>query len=89
MIGGVAQVDLMDRVEALFNRFGADAVHEIERELILLGFVQKGADPAVIAMEHSETGLFLEIDLDGDGRVHGYDLIPRRERGQKQERYRR
>jgi hypothetical protein len=89
MIGGVAQVDLMDRVEALFNRFGADEVHEIERELILLGFVQQGADPAVIAMEHSETGLFLEIDLDEEGRVHGYDLVPPEERGRKQERYRR
>jgi hypothetical protein len=89
MDGSVIQVDLMDRVEALFNRFRADEVHAIERELIQLGFVQKGGDPAVIAMEHPDTGLFLEIDLDEDGLVHGYDLIPPEERERKQEKYRR
>jgi len=82
------QVALMERVEDLFNLNDADQVREIERKLTEYGFVQKGADPAVLAMEHAGLELFIEIELDEDGRVHAYTLLPFDERAKKQERFR-
>ncbi|KQC05325.1 MAG: hypothetical protein APR53_08045 [Methanoculleus sp. SDB] len=88
MVDKEMQIALMEQVEDLFDLIEAGDVNEIERNLADLGFVQKGADPAVIAMEHPECELFIEIGIDEDGRVHGYELLPFAELVKKQEKFR-
>jgi hypothetical protein len=88
MVDKETQVALMDRVEELFNLNEADQLREIERKLTEFGFVQEGADPATLAMVHAALELFIEIGIDEDGRVHGYELLPFEEMAKKQERFR-
>jgi hypothetical protein len=88
MVDKETQVALMDRVEELFNLNEADQLREIERKLTEFGFVQEGADPAALAMVHRPLELFIEIGIDEEGRVHGYELLPFEERAKKQERFR-
>jgi hypothetical protein len=88
MVDKETQVALMERVEELFNLNEADQLREIERKLTEFGFVQEGADPASLAMVHAALELFIEIGIDEEGRVHGYELLPFEEMAKKQERFR-
>jgi len=88
MVDKETQVALMARVEELFNLNDADQVQHIERKLIEFGFVQEGADPATLAMVHADLELFIEIEIDEEGKVHGYELLPFEEISKKQERFR-
>ncbi len=88
MVDKETQVAMMERVEELFNLNEADQLREIERKLTEFGFVQEGADPATLAMVHAALELFIEIGIDEDGRVHGYELLPFEEMAKKQERFR-
>ncbi|MBN1195351.1 MAG: hypothetical protein JXA08_08430 [Methanomicrobiaceae archaeon] len=88
MVDKELQSALMERVEDLFELNEAGEVTEIERNLSDMGFVQKGGDPAVIAMVHPDCELFIEIGIDEEGRVHGYELLPFKELTKKQEKFR-
>jgi hypothetical protein len=88
MVDKEAQVALMAQVEELFNPNSRDQLQDIERKLTEYGFVEKGADPAAVAMEHPDLELFLEIELDEEGKVHGYELLPFEDLKKKQERFR-
>jgi hypothetical protein len=88
MVDKETQVAMMERVEELFNLNEADQLREIERKLAEFGFVQEGADPAALAMVHPALELFIEIEIDGEGLVHGYELLPFEEISKKQEKFR-
>jgi hypothetical protein len=88
MVDKETQIALMERVEELFNLNDADQLRDIERKLTEFGFVQEGADPAMLAMVHAGLELFIEIEIDEDGKVHGYDLLPFEELSKKQEKFR-
>ncbi len=79
---------LMAKVEALFDSGEEADLHRIQQELADLGFVQKAGDSATIGMDHEQAALVLEIELDETGSVHGYELLPREEWEQKQEKFR-
>jgi hypothetical protein len=88
MVDQALRHDLMAKVEGIFDSGEEADLHMIQQELADLGFVQKAGDAATIRMEHEQAALVLEIELDESGSVHGYELLPREEWGQKQERFR-
>ncbi|TAJ45681.1 hypothetical protein [Methanofollis fontis] len=82
------QSGMMKTVEAILDDARNRSMENLERDLTGLGFVQIGADPAAVAMEHRGEELYLEMELDDAGVVHSYILIPFEEKKQKQERFR-
>ena len=82
------QIGMMETADSILDAAEGRALESIERDLAGLGFAEIGADPAAVAMEQREQELYLEIELDPDGRVHGYVLIPFEEKAQKQEPFR-
>jgi hypothetical protein len=88
MVDELEQARMMEKVEALFNRYGKKNIPGIEKSLKDLGFVQKDADPAVIRMERADYELGLVVELDGKGHIHGYELLPFKEWNKKQEKFR-
>ncbi|QSZ66407.1 hypothetical protein RJ40_02275 [Methanofollis aquaemaris] len=88
MVIKTLQVDVMKDAEALLDRYGGTPIRLFEDELIRMGFVQQGGDPATVAMEHTGQGLYLELSLDREGKLHSYKLVPFGELKKKQERFR-
>ncbi|MCK8519864.1 hypothetical protein [Methanoculleus sp. 7T] len=82
------RVEMMEKVEALFDAHGGKNFADISGDLREWGFVQKGGDPATVVMEHGGLHLYLEVELDDTGKVHGYALLPFEEMARKQERFR-
>jgi hypothetical protein len=60
----------------------------IEKELGDLGFIETGADPTVIAMEHQKDELYLEIWLDESRCIQSYLLITFEEKNKKLRKFR-
>jgi hypothetical protein len=60
----------------------------IEQELGDIGFVELGADPIAVAMEHRPHELYLEIGLDEGRCVHSYLLVTFEEKNKKQQKFR-
>lgn len=88
MVIKTLQVDVMKDTEALLDRYGGMPLLLFEDELVRMGFVQQGGDPATVAMEHTGQGLYLELALDVEGKLHSYTLVPFEELRRKQERVR-
>jgi hypothetical protein len=63
-------------------------LNRIEKELADLGFIQTGADPIAIGMEHQKDELYLEILLDEGRCIHSYLLIPFEEKNKKLRKFR-
>ncbi len=63
-------------------------LYRIEKDLASLGFIQTGADPIAIAMEHPKDELYLEIWLDESRCIHSYLLIPFEEKNKKLRKFR-
>lgn len=82
------RVEMMEKVEALFDRYGGKPFQEFAGVLQEWGFVQRGGDPATVVMEHADLELYLEIEQDDAGNVHGYALLPFEEIARKQEKFR-
>jgi hypothetical protein len=82
------QATVMKRAETVLERYADASMQEIELKLSELGFIQRNADPVVLVMEHPEAELFLEIEIDEDGHLHGYELLPLDELDEKQEKFR-
>lgn len=82
------QTTIMKKTEVVLERYADAGMQEIELKLSELGFIQRDADPAVMVMEHPLAELFLEIEIDEDGQLHGYELLPFDERDKKQEKFR-
>jgi hypothetical protein len=79
---------LMKRVESLFLCYDGSKPTTIVSELKKWGFVERGADPAVIILVHPELELFLEIGLTEEGTIHSYELLPFDKLNEKQGRFR-
>jgi hypothetical protein len=88
MVGQDLRVEMMEKVEALFDAHGGNPFADIAGDLGEWGFVQKGGDPVTVVMEHDDLQLYLEVELDDTGKVHGYALIPFEEIARKQEKFR-
>jgi len=82
------QLEIMKKVEELFRPGSVAGFTDIEKRLIELGFVQKGGDPTVSAFENKEAELFIDVELNEDGRIHGYELFPFDELDKRQEKFR-
>jgi hypothetical protein len=88
MVNEAQQLDVMEKVEALFDRYGGEKLLQLQGKLISMGFKQKGGDSAAVEMEHAELELQLDIGLDEEGNVHSYELLPFDEVKHKQEKFR-
>lgn len=82
------QAEMMKKVELIVEEFEQKPLSRIERQLLDLGFVQKDADPAIVLMEHHDLQLTLEIGLNEDGNIHGYEILTFEEITKKQEKFR-
>jgi len=60
----------------------------VQKELADLGFIETGADPMAIAMEHPKEELYLEIWLDESRCIHSYLLITFEEKNKKLRKFR-
>lgn len=88
MAENAKQLEVMREVEMLFQSGSIRTFADIERGLLELGFVQKGGDPAIAAFENTGAELFIDVELDEDGRIHGYELFPFDELHKRQEKFR-
>lgn len=79
---------LMQRVESLFLCYDGIKPIALVSELKKWGFVERGADPAVIILIHPKLELFLEIGLTAEGTIHSYELLPFDKLSKKQEKFR-
>lgn len=82
------QQELMKRVESLFLCYDGSKPITLVSELKKWGFVERGADPAVMVLVHPAQELFLEIGLNEEGTLHSYTLLPFDALNEKQERFR-
>lgn len=67
------QKDLVEKVNALFKLY--DDFEIISGELASLGFLRTGGNPDVTAVENTELEVYVHINLGGDGRVTGYEVL--------------
>jgi len=88
MTSEAEQTRIMAEAEDLLDRAGRARLEEIDEDLRSLGFEEHGADPAVVEMVHHSCRLFLVITLDGDGRIHGYELLPEEDWRERREKFR-
>jgi hypothetical protein len=82
------QVRTKRKTERLISGSCTLPLQSIEKELADIGFVQLGADPVTLAMEHRRDELYLEIGLDEKRCIHSYLLIPFEEKNKKQRKFR-
>lgn len=80
--------ETMKRTEELFERCKAEQFPEMERRLAELGYIQRGSDPASAEFQHKGAGLKLEVEFDGEGRIHSYELLTTEEMEDKQRKFR-
>lgn len=53
-----------------------------------LGFIEKGADPVFIVLIHPDLELYIDVVLDAEGNIHGYELLPFEALDERQEKFR-
>ena len=82
------RVEVKEKTEELFDTISCDRFADIEKELIALGFIQRGSDPASAEFEHREVGLMLDVEFNEEGDVHAYELLTAEEMDEKQRRFR-
>ena len=80
--------DTTECVESLFDCYESKTPSFLLETLKQLGFVEKGADPAFLILVHPELELYLDIGLDANGKIHGYELLPFEEMREKQRKFR-
>jgi hypothetical protein len=75
-------------VERLFTGSRNTPLTRVEKELLMLGFVETGADPVALAMENKAMELYLEIELADSRFIHSYMIVPFGEKAKKQRKFR-
>lgn len=88
MLTEVDREYVMEKTEELFDTMSCDRFVDIGKELLALGFIERGSDPASAEFEHREAGLMLDVAFDEEGDVHSYDLLTNEEVEKKQREYR-
>lgn len=82
------RTEVKEKTEALFDTMPHDRFQDIEKELLALGFIQRGSDPASAEFEHWNAGLMLDVAFDEEGAVHAYELLTFEEMDEKQREFR-
>ena len=88
MVNKGHQVRTKRKTERLISESCRVPLHHIEKDLADIGFIQLGADPVTMAMEHRRDELYLEIGLDENHCVHSYLLVTFEEKNKKQRKFR-
>ena len=82
------QLDIMKKVEKLFLPGSGTGFGRIEKGLLELGFVQKGGDPAIAVFENRDVELLIDVELNEDGKLHGYEIFPFEDLDKRQRKFR-
>ncbi len=88
MVNTGQQHRMKRHVERLFTGSCHTPLARLERELLKLGFVEKGADPVAVALENIPMELYLEIELEGARCIHSYLIVPFGEKEKKRRKFR-
>ncbi|MBN1432081.1 MAG: hypothetical protein JW931_04860 [Methanomicrobiaceae archaeon] len=80
--------EVKKKTEELFQKCSLEQFTDMEKELIKLGYVQRGADPASAEFHHEGAGLLLDIEFEEDGLIHSYELLTTEEMKEKQRKFR-
>ena len=88
MVDEKKQHALMEEVESLFLCYDGTKPLSIVKELKQRGFVERGADPASVVLLHPDLELFIDIAVDAEGKIHGYELLPFDKMNERQEKFR-
>jgi hypothetical protein len=88
MVNKEQQIRVTKKVERLFEDARCEPVSLIEKDLVSLGFTEKGADPVAVAFDNAKLGLYLEIELDERRCIHSYILISHEEKDKRQKKFR-
>jgi hypothetical protein len=80
--------EVMEKTEELFDRCSPEMFLDLEKELMKLGYIQRGSDPASAEFHHPEAGLMLDVEFDEEGEIHSYELLKTEEMEEKQREFR-
>lgn len=80
--------EIKKKTEALFENCPKDEFPVIEKEIIRLGYVERGSDPASAEFHHMGAGLVLDVEFDEDGTLHSYELLTTEEIEGKRRKFR-
>ncbi|KAF1073779.1 hypothetical protein [Methanogenium sp. MK-MG] len=84
----LGRAEVKEKTEELLDEPSRNTFTDIEKELLALGFIQRGSDPASAEFQHSGAGLMLDVEFSEDGDVHSYELLTTEEMDEKQRRFR-
>lgn len=88
MVNAGQQLRMKRNVERLFTGSCGMSLSLLEKELLIWGFVEVGADPVAVALENRAMELYLEIALDDSRCVHSYLILSFTEKTKKQRKFR-
>ncbi len=80
--------EVKKETEDLFKKCSPESFQDMEKELMKLGYIQRGSDPASAEFQHKEAGLMLDIEFDEEGDIHSYELLTTEEIEEKQRKFR-
>ena len=80
--------EVKKKTEELFEKCSLEEFADMEKELIKLGYIQKGSDPASAEFENSGAGLKLDVEFNEEGLIHSYELLTTEEIEEKQRKFR-
>ncbi|WAI01139.1 hypothetical protein [Methanogenium organophilum] len=84
----LGRAEVKKKTEELFEICSPEKVLDMEKELIKLGYIQRGSDPASAEFQHMEAGLMLDVEFGEDGEIHSYELLTSEEIEEKQRKFR-
>lgn len=82
------RAEVKKETEELFEKCSLENFEAMEKELIKLGYVQRGSDPASAEFHHTGAGLLLDVEFDEEGDIHSYELLTTEEMEEKQRKFR-
>ncbi|MBN2734967.1 MAG: hypothetical protein JXQ82_08950 [Methanomicrobiaceae archaeon] len=82
------QEEVKKKTEELFELCSTYRFPEIEKELLKLGYIQNGSDPASAEFENFDAELKLDVEFDDKGGFHSYELLTYDDIAKKQREYR-
>ncbi|GAB7016263.1 hypothetical protein [Methanogenium cariaci] len=84
----LGRAEVKEKTEELLDESSRYTFTDIEKELLALGFIQRGSDPASAEFQHTGTGLMLDLEFNEEGDLHSYELLTTEEKDEKQRRFR-
>lgn len=84
----LGRAEVMKETEELFEKCSPESFQDLEAELMKLGYIQRGSDPASAEFQHTAAGLMLDIEFGEEGDIHSYELLTTEEIEEKQRKFR-